>query len=527
MEIEAKFAIRDMQTYQELQILERIACFSMAESTSRDLFDTYFDTADRRMLRAGYACRMREGHGDVIITLKSVISATENGVHRREELEIELPEALPLDQWPEGQVRQRVLALIQDTPLTPLFSLTQRRIARPVFLNQRHVAEFCLDAVTLHNDGEHTGYELEVEIEGQGTEADLEAIVAHLRTLPGLTPEFRSKFERGLLHIDARTARAKTSGILPDDTMAEAARKTLCFHFQQMLTNEDETREGNNVEALHDMRVATRRMRTTFRVFERDLDMPTMTPFLKGLRQVGRALGDVRDMDVFRENGQAYLDTLPAEQKPDLTRLFCAWDAAYANARARMLKHLDLRRYARFKETFGDYLAQPFPTGDTRSIREAMPDLMAGCLSDFYACKARIDAANTDVTSYHQLRIATKHVRYTLEYFREVLGSECKEAIGKLKALQDHLGTLQDAVVAGMRLDNVTTWGTWDAPATPYQRWNDAALVAPDVAAYRAFQQAEVRRRINTFPKKWTYYQSEDFQQLITNAITALTSKTY
>ena len=105
------------------------------------------------------------------------------------------------------------------------------------------------------------------------------------------------------------------------------------------------------------------------------------------------------------------------------------------------------------------------------------------------------------------------------------MGAECEDAIDKLKALQSHLGALQDAVVASERLTRVLTWGTWNVPTSQHQRWNTAPINAPDLATYLEFQQAEVQRLIHAFPEKWGYYESEEFQQLITSAVEALTSK--
>ena len=56
-------------------------------------------------------------------------------------------------------------------------------------------------------------------------------------------------------------------------------------------------RSGEEIEYVHDMRVATRRMRAAFQVFGDYLEMDKMRPFLKGMRRTGRALGAVRDLD--------------------------------------------------------------------------------------------------------------------------------------------------------------------------------------------------------------------------------------
>ena len=59
----------------------------------------------------------------------------------------------------------------------------------------------------------------------------------------------------------------ETVGMLPSDSMAEAGRKALHFNFERMLLHEPVARLGADIEGVHDMRVATRRMRSAFRLF--------------------------------------------------------------------------------------------------------------------------------------------------------------------------------------------------------------------------------------------------------------------
>ncbi|MEJ5312148.1 MAG: CHAD domain-containing protein [Anaerolineae bacterium] len=544
MEVEAKFIIQDTQTYQDLQGMERLGGFSISAPRVEDLRDTYLDTPDRSLLRSGYACRQREQDGCAVISLKSLHGA-EGAVHRREEVEAPLARIeIPPEQWPDSAARQRVLALIDPLMrLQPLLHLEQRRVVRDVLYAQRLVAELSLDTVKSYGQVYH---ELEVELKGAGTEYDLAAILEKLAQFPGLKPESRSKFERALAALDAqdippppkRTELAPTGfapsvdkpGIVASDSMAEAARKTLRFHLRQMMDSEAGTRTGVNIEALHDMRVAIRRMRTAFFVLAEAIDAEVTAPYLKELKRAGRVLGRVRDMDVFREKAQAYLGAFAKSPPPDLTLLMTAWDAEYARARSKLLKYLDSEHYARFKDAFAAYLEIPIPTSaksDAPAVAIAVPDLIATRLVEFYASKTRLDQPDANLTDYHRMRIVTKYLRYTLEYFREVLGPEVEQAIGELKVLQDHLGALQDAVVACTHLHNVLTWGTWQRPTGEWLRWTPTPINAPDVAAYLEFRQTESRRLVRTFPEAWARYedahhQRTHFTALIASAITAL-----
>jgi transposase-like protein len=121
-----------------------------------------------------------------------------------------------------------------------------------------------------------------------------------------------------------------TVGMLPDDAMAEAARKALLFNFERMLRHEPGVRLGENIEAVHDMRVATRRMRSAFRLFKPFFKSNAIKPYVHGLRDTAAALGDVRDLDVFMEKAQVYRQNHP---DVDLSLLFQVWENRLDKAR--------------------------------------------------------------------------------------------------------------------------------------------------------------------------------------------------
>ena len=323
-------------------------------------------------------------------------------------------------------------------------------------------------------------------------------------------------------------------GLEADDSMAEAARKTFLFHFQRMLAHEPGTRLGQDIEELHDMRVATRRMRAAIPVFGAYLDLDQMRPYIKGLRRTGRALGAVRDLDVFWEKTQAYLEPLPADQQAGLDPLRKVWEAERERARERMLAYLDSDRFLRFKERFGEFLqspgagalpvlvdgGEPVPS----RLRHVVPGAVYQRLAAVWAYDEWVTGPDVPLERLHQLRIAAKGLRYTLEFFQEVLGPEAKVLIKEIKGLQDHLGDLQDAVVASNLLRDFLTWGTWGHKGVDGQPASLPAVpvVAPGVAAYMAARQVELQRLLDTFPQVWSRVQAPEFHQLVAGALTAL-----
>jgi len=323
----------------------------------------------------------------------------------------------------------------------------------------------------------------------------------------------------------------KAPGIEPDDAMSEAGRKTFRFHFRRMLHNEPGTRLGQDPEALHDMRVATRRMRAAFRIFGSYYDK-SVASYEKGLKQTGGMLGTVRDLDVFRQKILDYAKTLPDVQRGSLDPLLAVLETRREAARREMLDYLDGKKYARFKERFGEFVeteglgslplvqeGEPHPY----RVRHVAPMAIYERLAAVRAYDEWVTVPNPPVTWLHALRIACKRLRYALEFFREVLGPESKGLVNQVVEMQDHLGELQDAVVASGILRDFLVWGTW-GHETAGQRLSDLAtpVIAPGVATYLAVKHAELQHLLDTFPPLWQQFYGGELSRTAAAAISVL-----
>jgi CHAD domain-containing protein len=314
------------------------------------------------------------------------------------------------------------------------------------------------------------------------------------------------------------------AGILPEDTMAEAGRKIMLFHFAEMLSHEPGTRLGQNPEELHDMRVATRRLRASFAVFDQAFNPKIIKPHLKGLRLTGRALGHARDMDVIFEKAIHYLEELSPEDRSGMQPLIHFWQDELTQARMDMLAHLDSRKYASFMRKFNIFVQTPslgvLPIRDDpptpHRVREVAPALIYTRLEAVRAYEPIL--ANATIAQLHALRIECKRFRYTVEFFREVLGEQAKGIINGLKGLQDHLGDLHDADVASQIVRQFLT--EWDARQTALSladRQNPQAIVN-----YLAQQSAELHRLIVSFPQTWAHFNRPEFRMDLALAVAAL-----
>ncbi len=309
-------------------------------------------------------------------------------------------------------------------------------------------------------------------------------------------------------------------GIVPDDTMAEAGRKVLHIHLLRMLDCEPATRAGQETEALHDMRVATRRMRAAFRVFGSHFSPRAIRPYVGGLRATAQVLGAVRDQDVLMGKAKAYLETLPPEQVHDLDPLLEAWQEQRNQARDEMLAYLDSERYQDLAGSFLLFLRSPGAgvregrgtVPEPRLLRHVAPRLIYARWARVLAFGPFIEGAPAALL--HALRMECKRLRYCLEFLAEVLGSDAQAVIAEMVRLQDHLGDLHDADVANGLLSAFLFSPGADSTSLP--------VIAPGVVSYLAAKQRELQTLMRTFPGKWEEFSRPEVRRWLANAVAAL-----
>jgi CHAD domain-containing protein len=327
-----------------------------------------------------------------------------------------------------------------------------------------------------------------------------------------------------LAEFAATAAALESPGVLPTDPLAEAGRKVWRYHFAQMLLHEAGTLLGENFEELHDMRVATRRMRAAFDVFGNAFTPKALKSHLKGLRRTGRTLGRVRDLDVFIEKARRYQAGLPEEQRLDLEPLLEAWLTEREAGRQEMAGYLQGNRYLAFKEKFYHFLSSPgsgaqLPSGPFPApyrVREAAPALIYNRLASVRAFDAVLPQAS--LAQFHALRIEFKKLRYTLEFFREVLGEEAKPVINELKGLQDHLGDLNDANVAsGILLDFLARWDALQSSRPVAERRGPEPILA-----YLSYQYAERQHLMVSFGEAWQNFNRAELREKLARAVSVL-----
>ena len=199
IETEAKFIIPDPATFDALKSLNQLGDFTLTPAGVQHLTDRYLDTADKRLLQAGFACRLRRVDDQQILVLKSLTPAT-NEIHRRQEIEMAVTEAQP-QTWVENEAKTLVLGIIGQSPLQTLFTLYQTRHRSYAHFQGRQVIELSLDKVGLHRADQVDYLELEAELIKDGTEVDLTRFVEALQHWRPLKPDLSTKFERALARV--------------------------------------------------------------------------------------------------------------------------------------------------------------------------------------------------------------------------------------------------------------------------------------------------------------------------------------
>jgi len=251
---------------------------------------------------------------------------------------------------------------------------------------------------------------------------------------------------------DTHLALGRSPGVTAEDHVAEAARKVMRFHLARMLAREAGVRTGHDLEDVHAMRVATRRQRAAWRVFGAAFRGGRTRRYRKGLREIAGRLGAVRDLDVLIEAADHYRADLPVTEQRALEPLLADWRTRRDDARVLLVRELDSDGYRRWVDDYRDFVrtdgAGVVPVGpvEPHRVRDTTPSRVWTAYEHVRGYESVLRWA--DVETLHELRIAGKWLRYTLEFVREALGDDASPLIAKVTALQDHLGLMNDADVA-------------------------------------------------------------------------------
>lgn len=205
-----------------------------------------------------------------------------------------------------------------------------------------------------------------------------------------------------------------------------------------------------DIEYVHRMRVASRRLRTALELFEQHLPDNTAQIWRGEFKGITKALGQARDLDVqIQWVEQMSTDDLARHYKPGYKRLLLRLKQARKKAQGEVNAAIDtLRENETIKEMHttldvsGDVQSPPYSPDLYQKAFESIHLGMQG----FLGYRESIYSANNS-EPLHAMRIAGKHLRYTLEIFAPLYQGGLAPFIGIMKSIQDRLGEIHDCDV--------------------------------------------------------------------------------
>ncbi|MEU9027847.1 CYTH and CHAD domain-containing protein [Streptomyces sp. NPDC048383] len=412
----------------------------------------YYDTPDRRLAAGGVTLRRRTGGEDAGWHLKLPVSP---GV--RDEVHAPLAASEDPDRDSDsvpGALAALVRSRIRRQPLEPQVRLVSSRDLTHLLDADGHLlAELSTDAV-LAERGAATAEWTEVEVElADGTDPALLDAVEKTFHAAGLkVSDAPSKLARAL--ADTGAAPPAPPGTGPADGSAGAHVLAYLREQRDILVAQDPAVRRDLPDSVHQMRVATRRLRSAFKSHRKVLDREVTDPIAEQLRRLAAELGVDRDQEVLARRLRERLDEVPAELRlgPVADRLR-TWDTARRQAsRGKALAALDSAWYLALLDSLDAVLADP-PLLKA-AARPAESVLPKGLLHDDERLAERVEqalamepGADRDV-ALHGARKAAKRARYAADAARSALGKPAKRMSKAAKSVQTLLGDHQDSVVS-------------------------------------------------------------------------------
>lgn len=436
--VNATFMLPDL-TDTELGVLE------LRDLPELDLVSIYHDTPDLRLARAGVTLRYRTGEEEgPVWTLKLRVPGSDGTV--RDELSFPgQPSIIPLE------ALDLVTALSRSSTLGPVARLRTRRRQWLLYGGgERELALLVDDEVTVLNGKRVVARFRELELESRGPELEqLIPIAERLQLAGAVLAEPVPKAVRAMGPKASAPPDFAPIDAGPTDPAGVAVQAAMAAGGIRLVQHDPGTRLGE-VEPLHQMRVATRRLRSDLRTFAPLVDASWARGLADELGWLGDYLGAVRDLDVQVARFESDAEDLRADLEP----LFDLLRERREAARAALLDALRGERYAGLLDRLVDAAREPILTDAAgQPAEQILPPLLRKAWERLEVKASRLEAEDPD-ERYHEVRILAKRARYAAEATGPVLGQRgirARKFAAEAAALQDLLGSLQDGVV-GSRL---------------------------------------------------------------------------
>jgi CHAD domain-containing protein len=441
LEIESKYDVDERTMLPALHELPGVD--KVAQPEEQELEAVYFDTAAFDLAAAGITLRRRTGGSDDGWHVKFPVASGER---------LEVREALgrAARQVPIQLVRL-VRVYVRDRELEPVVTLRTRRVVHRLLGPDGVVlADLSDDNVIAEVAGAEPESWREWELElADGPRELLEAAAPVLRSAGATPASGPSKLARAL---GDRVPSTEQWELPSKPTGADVFRAYAVAQVAALYRRDPEVRR-DRPDAVHKMRVATRRLRSALATYRPILDREVGDRLREELKWLAGELGGSRDAEVLRDR----LDAAVAAEPKELVmgRVAGAIDdhlrAVYRSARVQALEALENERYLRLLDDLDKLIADPPVTAEPRKADKLLPKLLQHDWKRIRKAVERREAATDPAQREHELheiRKAAKRLRYAAESAVPVFGDTASGLAAAAEQVQEVLGEFQDSVVA-------------------------------------------------------------------------------
>jgi CHAD domain-containing protein len=431
---------------------------AVGPSETIKLETVYFDTADLRLARWGVSLRHRAGEG---WTLKLAAPPSTPGkpaaLLERDELTFEGGAKKP----PEAAL-EVVRAYVRKAELVPVARLsTVRRRVRLVDPTGQRVAEVVDDEVSVR-DGRRVAArfrEIEVEVPGENgvdgagraqgaSDSVITPLVTRLRGAGAGAPDPTPKHIRALGPRAIEPPEVAVEPLLPNAPARDVIRNAIAEPVAALLHHDPLVRTGRDPEAVHQARVATRKLRSNLRTFGPLLDVEWTEPLRSELGWLALSLGAVRDREVLLDRLRLRAQSLPANDQRSAGALLGLLEGEIDALRKKLKDDLDSQRYVDLLESLVTAAHSPVTLPDADQPAAAvLPALATTPWRRLRSAVRQLPETPTD-PELHRIRILAKRARYAAEAVTPVAGPAADAFARAAARLQTVLGEHQDSVTA-------------------------------------------------------------------------------
>jgi CHAD domain-containing protein len=438
LERELKLEVPD--DFSLIRLAERLGPFRLSEPELHRLHTTYYDTADLRLARWGASLRYRQGEG---WTLKLPQPLKNGAAYRTEHTFAGNSDEIPVE------ALDLAAALLRGQPPQALADLRTIRTQRDVRIDDgTPLAEVSEDDVRVLRSNEVVNHFRQLEVELRPAVPD--------SVLPRLAKQLRKRgagkanpVTKAAIALNGTTPIPELSGTPPPRTATifELVRAALSGSVDRLVRLDPVLRAEPGVDAMHDARVAVRKLRSHLRTFEPVTDAAWNAELGESLRWLGDVLGAARDADVLLGVLSKIAEDLPPTDRRHVEDALAPFRQRREAAYAAVGRALREPRYARAIEAAIAGANAPRVAQPQRSAATLVPHLMQRVWKKLRKRVRRSGSQPTD-RDLHRIRIQAKHVRYAAEAFTPIGGAKARRFARRAEALQDLLGKLHDAVTA-------------------------------------------------------------------------------